>query len=170
MNLENKSIEISYEVINGIYVIKDMRQHPPKNVGLIKPKPFDKGFHYCSSVKMGLFFSCIRGEIPKKFRTAERAWKWMEKHAIRFKDTRKYTIFNPILKWIAYTPSLFFLLRDFQLQLIFIKTAIGVLSGLYAVHTDRWVLSVGFTGLCVILVIISVIDLALFIHKWRSRI
>lgn len=165
----NELTELSCEVINGIYVLLDMRFDPPKYVGLIKPKPFDKGYHYCPSVKSGLFFDCLRSEIPHKFRTAERAWKWTRANALRFKDTRKYTPFNPMIKWVAYAPSLFYLLRDFQLQLIVMKVMIGVLFGFYLQKIESQAFFIGGIVFLVIIGLTVITDIGLFIHKWRSQ-
>ena len=170
MNTDKKSIpELSYEIINGIWVILDMRHHPPKNVGLIKPVPFGRGWHFCPWIKTGIFFGCLRSDIPKNFRTAERGWQWIEKYFSHFKETRKYTIFNPVMKWIAYAPNLFYILRDVQLQLIFIKVVLGVGAGLYAFQTDTQSIQIGFAVLAAILGITVLTDLGLFIHKWRSQ-
>lgn len=169
MDKNNSAAELSYKAINGIYVLLDMRQQPPRYVGLIKPKPFDRGFHFCPWVKSGIFFSCPRVEIPKKFRTVERAYRWVETYFSHFKPARKYTIFNPLMLWIAYTPSLFHLFRDIQLQLILIKIAIGALAVLYAFQTDNRWLHVGSVVLASVLTLVVVIDLVLFTHKWRSQ-
>ena len=165
----DKIAELSYEVKNGIWIVLDMRYHPPKNVGLIKPVPFGRGWHFCPWLKSGIFFGCLRSEIPKTFRTAERAWQWTEKYFSHFKETRKYTIFNPVMRWIAYAPNLFYLLRDVQLQLIFVKLVIGVFAGLYAFQSDTRSVQVGFVILATIIGITILTDLGLFIHKWRSQ-
>ena len=169
MHTNNSATELSYEVINGIWVILDMRHTPPKNVGLIKPKPFDRGWHFCPSVKSGIFFGCLRSEIPKKFRTAERAWQWTENYFSHFKETRKYTLFNPMIRWVAHAPTLFYLLRDYQLQLIFIKIMLGVGAGLYVFQSDNRSIQVGFVVLATVLGLTVLTDLGLFIHKWRSQ-
>lgn len=168
METNKQPIAISREVINGIHVIRDNRHNPPRNIGLIKPRPFNRGFHYCPSVKMNLHFSCLRKEIPREWRTAERAWKWTVKYASDFKKKR-YTFFNPLIKWVAYMPHLFFLLRDFQFQLIIVKFILGGALVLGAYYTENQNLSIALTGLAVFIGITTLLDTALFVHKWRSR-
>jgi len=171
MNMQNDTelSGLSCKEINGILIILDERHAPPKYVGLIKPKAFDKGYNYCPAVKMHLYFDITRGQIPKKFRSASRAWEWTKKYAIRFKDTNNYSFLNKTIPWFAYAPTLFSLLRDFQLQLITIKIAIGILSGIFAHYIESKYLTIACITLVIILGLTAIVDLTLFIHKWRSR-
>ena len=169
MNSNKSAIELSYEVINEVWIVLDMRHHPPKHIGLIKPVPFGRGWHFCPWLKSGIFFACLRSDIPKTFRTPERAWKWIEKYFSHFKEMRKYTVFNGLIRWVAHAPRCFSLLRDIQLQLIFIKLTLGVFAGVYAFRTEAHSIQVGFIALIIIIGLTVLTDLGLFIHKWRSQ-
>lgn len=173
MDTKRKILPISCEVINGIFVILDLRYQPPKYIGLIKPKPFDRGYHFCPSVKSTIQFKVLSDKgkrgVPSKWRTADRAWDWVERYAVSLKPSRKYTVFNPMIRWVAYMPQLFYLIRDFQLQLIFIKVVIGAFFGLYMHSTENKVLDIISIGFIVMIGLTVITDLGLFIHKWRSR-
>lgn len=159
---------LTYKKIGVVYVVLDMRDQPGKYVGLIMPIPFSKMWKFCPFLKKGLKYQYTPGLFPTKFRTAERAWKWVEKYAYAWNPKRKYTIFNGLMPLIAYMPRVYGLFSEFRFHSLILKVMLGILFTLTIDPAERTAITITKIGCAVFLGIFAVIDLGMLIGERGS--
>ena len=159
---------LTYKKIGEVYVVLDMREQPGKYVGLIMPIPFSKMWKFCPFLKKGLKYQYTPGLFPTKFRTAERAWKWVEKYAYAWNPKRKYTIFNGLMPLIAYMPRIYGLFSEFRFHALILKVMLGLLFTLTIDPAERTAITITKIGCAVLLGIFAVIDFGMLIGERRS--
>ena len=159
---------LTYKKIGKVYVVLDMRDQPGKYVGLIKPIPLSKMWKFCPFLKKGLKYQYMPGLFPKKFRTAERAWKWVENYAYAWNPKRKYTIFNGLMPLIAYMPRVYDLFSEFRFHSLILKVMLGVLFALNIDLAEKTAITIAKIGCAAFLGIFAVIDFGMLIGEQRS--
>lgn len=160
---------LTYKKIGEVYVLLDMRDQPGKYVGLIMPIPFSKMWKFCPFLKKGLKYQYTPGLFPTKFRTAERAWKWVEKYAYAWNPKRKYTIFNGLMPLIAYMPRIYSLFSEFRFHSLILKVMLGILFTLTIDPAETTAITITKIGCAVFLGIFAVIDFGMLISERRSE-
>ncbi len=122
-------------------VVEDRREEliglrkKPRYAGLIMPFPYERGFTFCPFLRKS--FEYNTKVIPHRFKTKEKAFSWLEEHAVAWNRKRCYTIFNglimplyvPILKFMAFCQKWLFL--DIRLRLVLLQTFLSVIFGMY---------------------------------------
>ena len=160
---------LTYKKIGEVYVVLDMRDQPGKYVGLIMPISFSKMWKFCPFLRKGLKYQYTPGLFPTKFRTAERAWKWVEKYAYAWNPERKYTIFNGLMPLIAYMPRFYSLFSEFRFHSLILKVMLGILFVLNINLAETMAITVTKIGCAVFLGILAIIDFVMLISERRSE-
>ena len=160
---------LTYKKIGEVYVVLDMRDQPGKYVGLIMPIPFSKMWKFCPFLRKGLKYQYTPGLFPAKFRTAERAWKWVEKYAYAWNPERKYTIFNGLIPLIAYMPRFYALFSEFRFHSLILKVMLGILFVLNINLAETMAITITKIGCAVFLGIFAIIDFVMLISERRSE-
>ena len=78
---------------NGSLILDYRNQEKIRYVGVIVGRLFDDGYKLCPFVQKTLVFD---RRVPKKFKTIERAERWVALYAVKW-NKRTYTPFNPII-------------------------------------------------------------------------
>lgn len=78
---------------NGSLVLDYRNKEKIKYVGIIVKRPFSSGYMLCPFLQKGLLFD---RQVPKKFKTIERAERWVALYAVKW-NNRTYTPFNPLI-------------------------------------------------------------------------
>ena len=159
---------LTYKKIGEVYVVLDMRDKPGKYVGLIMPIPFSKMWKFCPFLRKGLKYQYMPGLFPTKFRTAERAWKWVEKYAYAWNSERKYTIFNGLLPYRALIPRIFNLFSELRFHSLILKVMLGILFVLNINLAETTAMTITKIGCAVFLGIFAIIDFVALINERRS--
>ncbi|MDE0086890.1 MAG: hypothetical protein OXU23_14315, partial [Candidatus Poribacteria bacterium] len=55
----------------------------------------------CPFVRKRISFDIPMPIFPKRFKSTNKGWEWCEKHALAWKDDRRYTIFNIFILWLG---------------------------------------------------------------------
>ena len=123
-DLEN--IEIHIKCNGGL--ICDTRKSitNPRYVGGIVQHPLRPGYCFCPLTLRTFVFN---RKIPRdNFRTPERAGEWLKRHSVCYTN-RRYTIFNPLIKYFFELPST--LVSDIRIQLVLLYFLISMLLFFY---------------------------------------
>ena len=160
---------LTYKKMGEVYVVLDMRDRPGKYVGLIMPIPFSKMWKFCPFLKKGLRYQYTPGLFPKKFRTAERAWNWVEKYAYAWNPKRKYTIFNGLMPLIAYMPRSFGLFSEFRFHSLVLKVMLGLLFALNINPAETTTITITKIGCAAFLGIFAIIDFVMLVNGRESE-
>ncbi|MDD9974949.1 MAG: hypothetical protein OXU27_13130 [Candidatus Poribacteria bacterium] len=159
---------LTYKKMGEVYVVLDMRDQPGKYVGLIMPIPFSKMWKFCPFLKKGLKYQYMPGLFPTKFRTAERAWKWVEKYAYAWNPNRKYTIFNGLMPFRAYAPRFHSLFSEFRFHSLILKVMLGTLFALNINPAETTAITITKIGCAAFLGIFAIIDFVMMVSENRS--
>lgn len=159
-------MELSYRKIGDIYLVLDMRHNPPKIVGGIIPIPGIGMWKLCSFLKKGLNYQYPKNLFPEKFKTPERAWKWVKTHSVGWSSRRKYTIFNCLIGWAAHFPWTLTLIGDGRFHSLLLKLIMLVVF-VYA-DTDA-IPAILRIGCLVLLSILSLMDIGILINDRRPN-
>lgn len=159
---------LTYKKIGNVYVVLDMREKPGKYVGVIKPIGSSKMWKFCPLLKKGLKYQYMPGLFPTKFRTADRAWNWIEKYAYAWNPKRKYTIFNGLLPILAYLPRFYSLFSELRFHSLVLKAMLGILFALNINFAETTAITITKIGCAVFLAIFAIIDCVMLISGRRS--
>lgn len=164
-----KLVGLTYKKIGEVYVVLDMRHQPGKYVGLIMPIPFSKMWKFCPFLKKGLKFQYTPGLFPTKFRTAERAWNWVQKYAYAWNPKRKYTIFNGLIPCVAHIPRVFSLFSVFRFHSLVLKVMLGILFALNINAAEMKAITITKIACVAFLGIFAIIDFVMLINEGGSE-
>ena len=165
---KTKLAGLTYKKIGKAYVVLDMRHQPGKYVGVITPIPFSKMWKFCPFLRKGLKYQYTPGLFPTKFRTAERAWNWVEKHAYAWNSKRKYTMFNGLMPCKAHIPRIYSLFSEFRFHSLILKVMLGILFALGIDPAEMKAITITKIGCAAFLGIFAIIDLGMLINERRS--
>jgi len=114
------------------------RRAKPKFVGLVRPCFTRHGFVLCPIAKSRLIFDTP--DIPRRFRSPQKAWIWVKKHAIGWTDNKLSTDVYILSKTVFGSKRLYWFIRDYRIQFIMMQIIFSIVFYTYEV-TDQSMIS-----------------------------
>ena len=144
----------------------DMRHNPPKIIGGILPIPGTRMWKICPFLEKGLNYKYPKNMFPEKFKTPERAYKWVKANAAGWNTRRKYTRFNFLIGWAAHFPWALTLFQDGRFHSLLLKLMVV----LVLVRSDTVNIPLTLRIVCAVLFgILSIIDICMLINDRRPN-
>ena len=154
-----EGIEVQIKCNGGL--ICDTRKSitNPMFVGGIVPHPTRAGYCFCPLTIRTFIFN---RKIPRdNFRTPERAAEWLKRHSVCYKN-RRYTVFNPLIKYLFELPGT--LVSEIRIQLIILYFLISMLLSFYPSQSGSVVSLVFLKAFAAVFAVGALINIYIFLR------
>ena len=158
---------LTYRDCGDIRIIINIAQEKTRYVGLIMPVPFGKGYKFCPWLWSGIDYSAAPWAKPAIFKNRESAMKWLNNWG-SWNTNRKYTIFNGLIRWVAYFPHLYFFLRHWRTHSLFVKLMLSIIFLIIHAKVGSQTMETAAI-VCATLTFISVVvDMVIYLNERMS--
>jgi len=144
-------------------MVLDMRNPKKvKNIGMIYPTTFQRGFTLCPLVKRSFQFN---RKIPPRFRTSANAEKWVRNYAGTW-TKRRYTPLNFLMRYLLTATPIQSTLLQPRILLSIVLLVQAFLTGVLAGFVENIALTI---GLLILTVVLGVLSFGAFLRFTKKR-